>query len=50
MRIDLGASTAAPPLTALALGACVSKGAYEQQTRQLQAAQAQAALSSRSVL
>ena len=31
------------PLTAWLLGACVSESAYEQQTRQLQAAQAQAA-------
>ena len=31
------------PLTALLLGACVSESAYEQQTRQLQATQAQAA-------
>ena len=41
MKINLAA--AALPLTALMLAACVSEGAYEQQTRQLQATQAQAA-------
>jgi chemotaxis protein MotB len=42
MRINL-AAVRVVPLTALILGACVSQGAYEQQTRQLQAAQAQSA-------
>ena len=43
MKINLATAAAALPLTALMLAACVSEGAYEQQTRQLQATQAQAA-------
>jgi hypothetical protein len=41
MTVNLEAARAIP-LTALMLAACVSERAYEQQTRQLQAAQAQA--------
>jgi chemotaxis protein MotB len=43
MRMKLATAAGVLPLTALLLGACVSEGAYEQQTRQLQAAQARAA-------
>ena len=43
MKTNLATAASVVPLTALLLGACVSQSAYEQQTRQLQAAQAQAA-------
>jgi outer membrane biogenesis lipoprotein LolB len=43
MEMSLGTAAGVLPLTALMLAACVSQGAYEQQTKQLQAAQAQAA-------
>jgi chemotaxis protein MotB len=43
MTINLATAARVVPLTALILGACVSQGAYEQQTQQLQAARAQAA-------
>jgi chemotaxis protein MotB len=43
MKIKMATTAGIVPLTALILGACVSQSAYEQQTRQLQAAQAQSA-------
>jgi chemotaxis protein MotB len=42
MKMNLAMAAGILPLTSLMLGACVSQSAYEQQTRQLQAAQAQA--------
>jgi chemotaxis protein MotB len=44
MKMNLPMAAGILPLTAMMLGACVSQGAYEQQTRQLQAAQAQTAV------
>jgi chemotaxis protein MotB len=43
MKMNLATAARVVPLTAWMLGACVSEHAYEQQTQQLQAAQAQSA-------
>ena len=43
MKMNRATAARVLPLTALMLGACVSEHAYEQQTQQLQAAQAQSA-------
>ena len=43
MKVNWTAAAGVVPLTALILGACVSESAYEKQTKQLQAAQAQSA-------
>jgi chemotaxis protein MotB len=43
MKVNWTAAAGVAPLTALILGACVSESTYEKQTKQLQAAQAQAA-------
>ena len=42
MKMSLATAAGVLPLTALMLGACVSESTYEKQTRELQAAQAQA--------